>query len=75
MKIIIAIMDMILTLAIIVGIVWFGLKAYNVYTEADRFETMKTTDKAIMYIMDNDEYNKLQNSHNIIAGILEEFGR
>lgn len=75
MKAIITIIDMILTLIIIATIAWFGLKAYSIYTDADRFSTMKTTDKAIMYIVDNDEYNKLQNSHNIVAGILEEFGR
>lgn len=75
MKTIVTIVNVILSLALAATIGWFGGKAYKIYTEADRFDTMNTKDKAIMYIVDNDEYNKLQNSHNIVAGILEEFGR
>lgn len=75
MKFIIVIIDIVLTLVIIAGVAWAGLKVYTVYNRAEQFETMSTVDKGIMYIMDNDEYNKLQNSHNIVTSILKEIGR
>lgn len=75
MKFIIAIIDILLTLVIIAGVAWAGLKVYTVYNQAEQFETMSAMDKGIMYLMDNDEYNKLQNSHNIVASIIEEIGR
>lgn len=72
MKIITTIIDMILTLAIIAGILWIGMKCVNTFDEATEFKAMTKMDKGIMYVMDNERYNKLQDSYNIVASILGE---
>lgn len=72
MKIVTTIIDMILTLAIIAGILWIGMKCINTFDEATEFKAMTKVDKGIMYIIDKEQYNKLQNSYNIVASILGE---
>lgn len=69
---IVTIIDLILTLAIFAGAIWFGLKCVRTLNQATQFKAMDTKDKAVMYVIDNNRYEELQHSYDIVASILGE---
>lgn len=66
--------NVVVTLALAFGIFWFGVKVFTTIGQANLFKNMSVQDKAALYIVDREMYNKLERSNDIVYGILEEFG-
>lgn len=71
-NLIVTIIDLVLTLVIFAGAIWIGLRCERTLNQATQFKAMNTKDKAVMYVIDNDRYEELQHSYNIVASILGE---
>lgn len=71
-------LDMIFNIVVVaalgIGIFWFGAKAVRTFDQALEFRAMSAQDKAILWIIDRDSYNKLETSYEFVDGIFSEFG-
>lgn len=68
------ILSFVLITVIGVGVGLFAIKCIDTVEQANKFENMTTSDKAITWIMDRDSYNEMEESYDLVSGIMEKFG-
>lgn len=72
MKIVTTIMSIILSLAIIAGAAWLTLTCVKTFDQATEFRTMNLFEKGKLFMTDNERYNEMSHSYEIVTSILGE---